>query len=230
MKNLNRFICCLVSGVMLFNLPGCGRQDSSLSQKPNQSQEKQEPVVAMESQPLEMTKPEANTSPTDGKGGKVLVVYYSASGNTEAVAEYIAETLEADTFEITPVEIYTSDDLDWRNETSRVNREHDDPSLRTIELTSVTVDNWDSYDVVFIGYPIWWGIAAWPVESFVSASDFTGKTVIPFATSSSSGLGESGELLAELGGTGDWLNGQRFAGGVGKDEVTEWINSFTLIP
>ena len=78
------------------------------------------------------------------------------------------------------------------------------------------------------GHAIWWGIAAWPVNGFVSANDFTGKTVIPFATSSSSGMGESGELLAELAGTGDWQEGQRFSSGVSETDVTEWVNNLGI--
>ena len=97
-----------------------------------------------------------------------------------------------------------------------------------MELTTTEVENWDSYDTVFIGYPIWWGIAAWPTDSFVEANDFTGKTVIPFCTSSSSGLGQSGELLAELAGTGDWLEGQRFRSGVSQEDVSEWVDGLGL--
>lgn len=159
--------------------------------------------------------------------GQTLVAYYSATGNTKAVAEMIAETLGADTFEITPAEPYTSEDLNWTDDSSRVSQEYSDPSLRTVELTADTVENWESYDTVFIGYPIWWGIAAWPVDSFVSANDFTGKTVIPFCTSSSSGLGESGQLLEELAGSGDWQEGQRFRSGA-DEEVVEWVNSLDL--
>lgn len=133
-----------------------------------------------------------------------------------------------DTFVITPAEPYTSDDLNWTDNDSRVSREHDDPALRTVELTGTAVDGWENYDTVFIGYPIWWGIAAWPVNGFVSANDFTGKTVIPFCTSSSSGLGESGELLAELAGTGDWQEGQRFRGGAAESDVAEWVNGLDL--
>ena len=114
-------------------------------------------------------------------------------------------------YEITPVEPYTSDDLNWTNSSSRVSREHDDESLRDIALTEITPADWDSYDTVLIGYPIWWGIAAWPVDNFVKGNDFTGKTVIPFCTSSSSGLGDSGNLLEEMAGTGDWQEGHRFS-------------------
>lgn len=162
------------------------------------------------------------------EAGKVLVVYYSASGNTARVANDIAEAAGADVFEIIPVEPYTSDDLNWTNQSSRVSVEHDNPDARTVALASTEVPDWDSYTTVFIGYPIWWGIAAWPVDGFVSANDFTGKTVIPFATSSSSGMGESGTLLAQLAGTGDWQSGQRFSSGTSASDVQAWVSRLDL--
>ena len=158
----------------------------------------------------------------------MLVVYYSATGNTETVAGYIAQATGGDIFEITPVQPYTDDDLNWSDSDSRVTREHEDESLRDVELTTTQVENWDSYDTVFIGYPIWWGVAAWPVDGFVEANDFTGKTVIPFCTSSSSGLGESGELLAELAGTGDWQDGERFRSSASQEDVNQWVDSLGL--
>lgn len=163
-----------------------------------------------------------------GEAGKTLVVYYSATGHTEDVAGYIAAATDADTFVLEPVEPYTSDDLDWTDADSRVSREHDNEDERNVELVAVTVDDWDSYDTVFIGYPIWWHIATWPVNGFVEANDFTGKTVIPFCTSSSSGLGESGELLAEAAGTGNWLEGERFSSGASEETVQEWVAGLNL--
>lgn len=166
-----------------------------------------------------------NNGNTDVSGNNVLVVYYSAQGHTESVAEQIAENLNADLFEIVPVDEYTSDDLNWTDSDSRVSREHDDESLRDVELVSTTVENWDSYDTVIIGYPIWWGIAAWPVDTFVEANNFSGKTVIPFCTSSSSGLGQSGELLAELAGTGNWQEGMRFRSNPSDDDIKSWTDN-----
>ena len=160
--------------------------------------------------------------------GRTLVVYFSATGNTEEAANYIAEATGGDIFEIQPAEPYTDDGLNWTDDNSRVTREHEDESLRDVELVADTADNWDQYDTVFIGYPIWWGIAAWPVDTFVEANDFTGKTVIPFCTSSSSGIGQSGQLLADLAGTGDWQEGQRFSSGVSQDEVQEWIDGLGM--
>ena len=127
----------------------------------------------------------------------VLVVYFSATGNTERVASYIAETTGGDLFELVPVNHYTSDDLRWTDDDSRVVQEYENPELRDIELVSTTVENWAEYDVVFIGYPIWWYDAAWPVNGFVEDNDFTGKTVYTFCTSSSSGLGNSTQNLAK---------------------------------
>ena len=167
-------------------------------------------------------------APSAGNGAKVLVAYFSATGSTEAVANTIASTLNADTCEIAPANPYSSADLDWTDSSSRVNAEHEDTSKRNIALVKDTVDNWADYDVVFIGYPIWWGIAAWPVDTFVKANDFTGKTVIPFCTSSSSGLGQSGQLLEEMAAGGDWQEGQRFSSGASAATVAEWVNGLEL--
>ena len=215
-----RLSSLLLACVMLFSLAACGQAST-----------------ATEAEALSPagTEPSAETTPTDEAapadetaGGSVLVAYFSATGNTEAAAGYIADALSADTFEITPAEPYTSDDLNWSDEDSRVSREHEDPSLQTVELTETTPENWENYDTVFIGYPIWWGVAAWPVSSFVAANDFTGKTVIPFCTSSSSGLGESGTLLEQAAGTGEWLDGQRFSGSVSESDVTQWLDTLAL--
>lgn len=166
----------------------------------------------------------AAQNPTD-ETGKTLIVYYSATGNTENVAKTIAATTNGDLLELEPVNPYSDADLDWTDDNSRVVYEHDNPDKRDVALVKNTVDNWEDYDTVFIGYPIWWGIAAWPVNGFIEANDFTGKTVIPFATSSSSGLGESGELLAEMAGTGDWQEGQRFRSGASESDVAAWVES-----
>ena len=168
---------------------------------------------------------ESSDNNTDStSNSKILVVYYSATGSTKAVAD----TTGADLFEITPVDPYTSDDLNWTNDNSRVSVEHNDESKRDVPLTKTTPDNWADYDTVFIGYPIWWGIAAWPVNNFVEGNDFTGKTVIPFCTSSSSGLGQSGDLLADMAGTGNWQDGERFSSGASSSKVESWVNGLDL--
>ncbi len=155
-------------------------------------------------------------------GGKVLVAFYSAQGHTKRVAEAAADELGADLFEIVPQDVYSDEDLNWTNDQSRVTREHEDESLRDVPLVQTTPDNWADYDTVLLGYPIWWAIAAWPCDHFAADNDFTGKKVIPFCTSASSELGQSGELLANAAGTGDWQEGQRFSSGASDDEVRTW--------
>ena len=151
---------------------------------------KQQPDSNASQNEVQDTDTPQDSTPTEEQT-KVLVVYFSATGSTKAVAGYIAETLGADTFELTPQEPYLAADLDYNNSESRVCREHADPALQDVALTSTAVESWERYDTVFVGYPIWWGGSAWPVNGFVKANDFTGKTVIPFCTSASSALGQS---------------------------------------
>lgn len=157
--------------------------------------------------------------------GKVLVAYYSAQNHTKAVAEKIAQNLDADTFEIVPQEVYTTEDLDWTADDSRVNREHNDESLRNVTLANTSVPGWEEYDTILIGYPIWWGTAAWPVNNFIKENNFSGKTVIPFCTSTSSGLEQSGELLEAMASGGDWQDGHRFSSSPSDDDIQSWTDN-----
>ena len=220
MKKFQKFGSLLLAALMILSLAACGSKASNDTPTQTPSNDA--------STPAQTPDDAAGDSDSTTSGGKVLVVYYSASGNTKRVAEDIAEAAGGDLFEITPTEPYTSDDLNWTNSDSRVSREHDDESLRDVPLTTTEVENWDDYDTVFIGYPIWWGIAAWPVDNFVKDNDFTGKTVIPFATSSSSGMGQSGTLLSEMAGTGDWQDGQRFRSGASQSDVADWVSGLGL--
>lgn len=220
---MKRLTALLLSVVLVLSLDACGSAN-----KPASSTTQPETSAPTEQPESSSTAPAESEPETQPETGKTLVVYYSASGNTERVAKDIAEAAGADIFEIVPTEVYTSEDLNWTNPDSRVSREHDDESLRDVPLTTTEVPDWDSYDTVFIGYPIWWGIAAWPVDTFVKNNDFTGKTVIPFATSSSSGMGQSGSLLADMAGTGEWQEGQRFSSGVSSDDVQSWVNGLGL--
>lgn len=225
---MKKLTALLLSVVLVLSLAACGsaNKPASSTTQPETSAPTEQPATEpSESSSTAPTESELETQP---ETGKTLVVYYSASGNTERVAKDIAEAAGADLFEIVPTEVYTSEDLNWTNPDSRVSREHDDESLRDVPLTTTEVADWDSYDTVFIGYPIWWGIAAWPVDTFVKNNDFTGKTVIPFATSSSSGMGQSGSLLADMAGTGEWQEGQRFSSGVSGDDVQSWVNGLGL--
>ena len=243
---MKRAISLFLSLAMVLSLAACsGGDNSSSSQISSSAPESStsESSVAESSSESSREEPSSEISseapssstvsseaPIDetASDSSVLVVYYSATGNTEEAANYIAQATGGDLFELEPVEPYTDDDLNWTDDNSRVSQEYADESLRDVELVADTVDNWDQYDTVFIGYPIWWGIAAWPVDGFIEVNDFTGKTVIPFCTSSSSSLGESGQLLAELAGTGDWQEGMRFRSGVSEEDVQSWIADLGL--
>lgn len=213
----------VLTGCAGSNQQAASSSGSSASQEPSQAAS---PAAVQE--PSSASSPAASPAaavPAQGNLGKVLVAYYSASGNTRAAAEMIAADLDADLFDITPVQPYTADDLDWPTEGSRVNLEHDDPSQRDTPLVQVTPEGFAEYDTVILGYPIWWAIAAWPVDGFVAGNDFTGKTVIPFCTSTSSGLGSSATELEALAGTGTWLEGHRFPSSVTEAEVASWVET-----
>ena len=212
-KNCKKWGSLLLAGLMAVSLAACGQPDDT-------------PADPAQTPASDVQQPE--TTPDGTTGSRVLVAYYSATGSTEAVAETIAAATGGDLFAITPVEPYTADDLNWNDADSRVSREHADESLRDVPLTTTTVEGWDEYDTVFLGYPIWWGVAAWPVDGFVKDNDFTGKTVVPFCTSASSGLGQSASLLEQLAGGGDWQSGQRFRSAASESDVTDWVASLGL--
>ncbi len=224
MKKLTAVMLC---ATLVLGLSACGSRDSSGSAASSEASTAQEETAAADESAAKEDD-STDKAAAAAQSGKALVVYYSASGNTARVAQEIADAAGADLFEIVPTEVYTDADLNWSDDNSRVSREHEDESLREVPLTTTEVGNWDSYDTVLIGYPIWWGIAAWPVDGFVKANDFTGKTVIPFATSASSGMGQSGTLLAELAGSGDWQEGQRFSAGASAEDVQSWVKGLGL--
>ena len=210
MRSMKRTLTLLLSAVLVvcaaLCIAGCGGQQASSS----------------------ATSSVASSSSAASEAGETLVVYFSATGNTEAVVQDIVNETGATSFAIQPTQPYTSEDLDYNNSSSRVSKEHADPALQDVALDQDTPDNWTSYDTVLIGYPIWWGEAAYPVASFVRANDFTGKTVIPFCTSASSDMGQSAEHLSELANGGEWMGGMRFPSGVNSDEVCQWIDDLGL--
>lgn len=225
---MKKILTLFLAGLLTLSLAACGNTAESSENQSSQSQtESAEESTAPESSEatstIDDTSDASETPSAEGSGSNVLVVYYSATGNTEEAAGYIADLTGGTLFELEPADPYTDEDLNYNDDNSRVSQEYADESLRDVELVADTVENWDSYDTVFIGYPIWWGIAAWPIVGFVEANDFTGKIVIPFCTSASSGLGESGELLAELAGTGDWQEGMRFRSSVSEEDVQTWL-------
>lgn len=166
----------------------------------------------------------ANTEESMQRDDSSIIVYFSPSGTTEGIANDIAQITGAQLYQIEPSNPYTSDDLNWNNQNSRVVKEYEDSSLQDVAIANLDVPNWDQYSTVYIGYPIWWRDASWVVKSFVRQTDFTGKTVIPFATSMSSPVGDSGKNLEALAQTGTWLEGERFSRSSTKEDVQAWLD------
>lgn len=157
---------------------------------------------------------------------KILVAYFSATNTTEGVAEQIAESLPADLYEIVPEQPYTDADLNYHDDNSRSTQEMNDSSSRP--AISGSVENMEQYDIVFIGYPIWWGEAPRIVSTFMESYDFSGKTIVPFCTSGGSGVGSSATNLEALTKDATWIPGTRLSGGSSREEIAEWINGLEL--
>ena len=169
---------------------------------------------------------DGNSEETKSIEVKVLVAYFSATGTTKGVAERIADGLNADRYEIVPKQPYTDDDLNYRDSNSRSTVEMNDPDARP-EISG-SVENMDQYDIVFLGYPIWWYDAPRIMSTFVESYDFSGKTIVPFCTSGGSGIGSSALNLEKLTSGATWLDGNRLSGSASQDTVMEWVNSLGL--
>lgn len=216
-----RLIALLLAALLL--LCGCSKtaQSIEIADAPQQAPE----APAQESAPAEVAQaaaPEEDTPQSAPEShSEILVAYFSATGTTKGVAERIASVTGADLYEIVPVEHYTEDDLNWHDSSSRTTYEQNDKSSRP-EIAGDKL-SLDGYSTVYLGFPIWWGEEPRIMDTFVESYDFTGITVIPFCTSGSSGIGRSGSNMEALAGSGIWLEGKRFSGGVSEEELCSWI-------
>lgn len=174
-----------------------------------------------ETEPAADTETAETTEPESEQTGGTLVVYFSATGNTQAVAQTIADTLGAEIYQIVPEQPYTDEDLNWNVADSRVNVEHEDPSFRP--AIAGGVPDLSGYDTIFIGYPLWWREAPNIVWNFVESADLSGKTVIPFCTSMSDDIGSSGDTLAAMAPEATWLAGARFGESLDEASVVAWV-------
>ena len=168
----------------------------------------------------------SGATPQADQGCKVLVAYFSCTGTTERIAGYIAGSLAAATYRILPAEPYTDADLNYGDNESRTTREQNDPDARP--AISGSVEGMDAYDVIFLGYPIWWGQAPKILYTFVESYDLSGKTIVPFCTSGSSGIGSSAENLSRSAPDAVWLEGRRFGGSTAEETVTDWVSGLDL--
>ena len=160
------------------------------------------------------------------QGSRVLIAYFSATNNTENIANHLDAILDADLYEIMPEQPYTSTDLNYSDSSTRATVEQNDPNARP--AISGSVDNMERYDVIFLGYPIWWGQAPKIISTFLESYDLSGKTIVPFCTSGSSGIGSSATNLHSLADGAAWLDGQRFSGSTSRSAVETWVNGLGL--
>lgn len=231
---MKKTITFLLSLLMVMSLAACGNssdqteQDSAKSSSAENSTDDTANAETDETQQEETeTQGETKTQgETDVQGSRILVAYFSATNTTKGVAEHIANGLGADLYEIVPEEPYTDADLDYNDNNSRSTIEMNDPDARP--AISGSVENMEQYDIVFIGYPIWWGEAPRIVSTFAESYDFSGKTIVPFCTSGGSGIGSSATNLEQLTNGAEWRNGQRLNGSDSQETVMEWVNSLGL--
>ena len=236
---MKKTITLLLSLCMIMSLVACGNTSSQSDQSSTESSSV-ESDVSKETSALEESEQGTETSQLDetesaesaseteneAEGAKVLVAYFSATGTTESVAEHIANGLNADLYGIVPEDPYTDADLNYNDNNSRTTIEMNDPSARP--AISGSALNMEQYDIVFIGYPIWWGDAPRIVSTFMESYDFSGKTIVPFCTSGGSGIGSSASNLERLTSGATWLDGRRLNGSDSQDTVMEWVNSLGL--
>ena len=186
----------------------------------------QEQIELPQSSENTVSKTESESNTMIDKNSNILTVYFSATGTTKQIAEYASEILSADVYEIVPAEPYTKEDLAYYTN-SRADREQNDPLTRP-EISG-SVENMEQYDTILLGYPIWHGQAPKIISTFLESYDFSGKTIIPFCTSHSSGIGSSDTSLHALAENAGWLDGRRFSAGTSREEVQTWLDSLGLI-
>ena len=228
---------------MIFSLTACGGSQAQTAAEPAAAEEQKEaetPADAAEpetkpEETAQETETEAAPSETEAEAGteteaeapapaehsEVLVAFFSATGTTKGVAEKIASVTGGDLYEILAAEPYTADDLNYNDNSSRSTKEQDDKSARP-EIGSEEI-SLEGYTTIYLGFPIWWGEEPRIMDTFVEKYSFEGITVIPFCTSGGSGIGRSGPNMEELAGSGTWLEGRRFDGGVSEEELQSWI-------
>lgn len=222
---MKKTVAFLLSLFMIMGLAACGTSSGETEQPSAENSSADSNADDAKGTETDEAQQEV-TGIHEGQGSRILVAYFSATNTTKGVAEHIANGLEADLYEIVPEEPYTDADLDYNDNNSRSTIEMNDSDARP--AISGSVENMEQYDIVFIGYPIWWGDAPRIVSTFVESYDFSGKTVVPFCTSGGSGIGSSGANLEQLTSGATWLEGKRLNGGDSQDTVMEWVNGLGL--
>ena len=205
------------------NQPEATVIDDQTAEQPASGTADSSPSDSASDEPAVTSPAETEADDPEQAHSKVLVAVFSATGTTKGVAEKIAAIESADLYEIKAAQEYTSDDLNWHDSSSRSTKEQNDKTVRP-EIGSESI-SLEGYEKIYIGFPIWWGEEPRILDTFVESYSFDGITMIPFCTSSSSGIGRSGQNLAEYAGSGSWLEGKRFSGSVSEADLQTWIDS-----
>ena len=220
-----RYFVGVAAAVGAMMLAGCASSQPASSTSADTSGSAQSAGAASSSEGSSASSAEAASS-SSSESGKSAVVFFSQTGNTAAVAALIANHLHIDALELKAIEPYTEEDLDYDDSSTRATVEQNTPEARP---GIVEIPDLAAYDTVFVGYPIWWGKAPRLMCTFVEGCDLSGKTIVPFCTSGSSGIGSSPDELADLGAKdAQWLSGKRFAAGADGDTVAQWVDSLSL--
>ena len=216
---MRKFLMIMIAALLVFGMAACsGSSSDDAADSADNGTEAAESTSGAEDAEAGQPAGEAEGAQS---GSDTLVVYFSATGNTRGVAEKIAAVTGADIYEIKAAQEYTDADLDWNDSDSRTTHEQNDASFRP-EIGSDPV-SLEGYTTIYIGYPIWWGEEPRIMDTFVESYDFDGITMIPFCTSGGSGIGRSGQNLADNAGSGSWIDGERLDTGVSEDELRTWI-------
>lgn len=217
---MKKIIGLLITLVIMFSFSACSAKDTGTSETANENDNHSSEAVSAETNNSNESSDQTET------GKKILVVCFSATGNTKAVSEKIVEVTGADYFEIIPTEPYSESDLNYSDDGCRANREQQDETARP--SISGNIENIEQYEVVLIGHPIWWGMEPRIMDTFMESYDFSGKTLANFCTSGGSGINTSTENLKALSTEANWLDGKRFSGRADTDEIQTWIDSLGL--
>lgn len=243
---MKKILTLLLTMCMVLALAGCGSQskdnqesvaspqseNAERAEEGNEAESIETNALSSEDETLgvdsgaDMSSTENNDQPEETSGGSTLVAYFSCTGNTKGVAEKIASALNADLYEIVPEDPYSEADLNYSDSSSRGTVEQNDDTCRPAILGSV--ENMEDYDTIFLGYPIWWGQAPKIMYTFAESYDFSGKTIVPFCTSGSSGVGSSASNLESSAASANWLSGTRFSSGVSDEDIQSWLSGLEL--
>ena len=224
---MKKLFSMLLALTMAVSLAACGAGTASDPQEgqPGSAPSVSEPPASTEPEPAPAPSeetPDSAQEPGEEDAPSTLVAYFSATGNTEGVARHLQAVLDADLYEIVPAEPYSGDDLNYNASDCRANQEQNDPAARP--AIDGSVGSMEDYEVIFLGYPIWWGEAPQITTTSLESYESTGKPIVPLCPSGSSGIGSNAEHLAALAADATWLEGIRFDPGASQEEVTAWVD------